>query len=305
MRKLFAVCGVLACFSTAALALEIPLTVTERAGLDRVDNHVSGGVPLPEGAAKEPGAFGLFTADGKAVLADFVVRERWLKDDSIRHMTVHFRTDLKANAAEKFVVKTAGPSIDAKAILVNVEEAADAVTIGTGAVRFTVKKGDWHLFDAVEVRGKALLKAPGKVLFKAEYGKTPVEAEVAKPPALGEFKDAQAVVKSFAVEEKGLGRAVVLVKGAFQEGGADKLDFQARYYALAGSSSVRVVFTVVNRQGKAFDEFVGLRQLAIDHPRVKRRMIICLEPKSRVTEDGILVLPWKAFRDRLWGGELL
>ena len=38
----------------------------------------------------------------------------------------------------------------------------------------------------------------------------------------------------------GPGRVVVLVKGAFQEGGADKLDFQARYYALAGSSSVPI-----------------------------------------------------------------
>jgi predicted AAA+ superfamily ATPase len=53
------------------------------------------------------------------------------------------------------------------------------------------------------------------------------------------------------------------------------------------------------------DDLVGLRQLAIDHPRVKRRMIVCLEPKSRLTDDGILVLPWKAFRERLWGGELL
>jgi predicted AAA+ superfamily ATPase len=53
------------------------------------------------------------------------------------------------------------------------------------------------------------------------------------------------------------------------------------------------------------DDLAGLRQLAMDHPRVKRRVIVCLEPKARVTEDGILVLPWKAFRDRLWSGELL
>jgi len=53
------------------------------------------------------------------------------------------------------------------------------------------------------------------------------------------------------------------------------------------------------------DDLVGLRQLAVDQPRVRRRMIVCLEPKSRMTGDGILVLPWRSFRDRLWSGELL
>jgi hypothetical protein len=265
MRKLLASLAVLALFASGAAALEIPLTVTERAGVDRVDNHVYGGVPLPEGTYKEVDKFVLVDAAGKVVPAQFVVRERWLKDDSVRHMTVHFRTDVKANEVAKFAVKDGGEAA-APPKPATVTEAGDAVAVDSGGVKFTVKKGDWHLFDSVEAGGKALLKAPGKVVFKAEYNKTPVEGEVAKPPALGEFKDAQAVVKSFAVEEKGPGRVVVLAKGAFQEGGADKLDFQARYYAMAGSSSVRVAFTVVNRQGKAFDEFVGIRQLGFDLP---------------------------------------
>jgi predicted AAA+ superfamily ATPase len=53
------------------------------------------------------------------------------------------------------------------------------------------------------------------------------------------------------------------------------------------------------------DELNGLRQLVVDHGRIKRRCVVCLEPRARVTEDGIEVLPWKTFRDRLWAGELL
>ncbi|HOX05762.1 MAG TPA: hypothetical protein PK280_05125 [Planctomycetota bacterium] len=268
MSRLTLVLSALALLTSPAAALEVPLTVAERAGVDRVDNHVYGGVPLPEGAAKDVDKFVLVDAAGKAVPAQFVVRERWLKDDSVRHMTVHFRADLKAGETAKFTVSDSEVRTGKPVAMppLDLTEAADSVAIDTGAVKFTIKKGDWHLFDSVDMSGKALLKSPGKVLFKAEYGKTPVENERAKAPELGEFKDAVPVVKSFAVEEKGPGRVVVLVKGAFQEGGADKLDFQARYYAVAGSSSVRVAFTIVNRQGKAFDEFVGIRQLGFELP---------------------------------------
>ena len=35
----------------------------------------------------------------------------------------------------------------------------------------------------------------------------------------------------------------------------------------------------------------GLRELAKDHPGVKRRIVVSLETKRRTTEDGILILP--------------
>ncbi len=47
----------------------------------------------------------------------------------------------------------------------------------------------------------------------------------------------------------------------------------------------------------------GLRSLATEHD-VRRRVIVCLEPKARRTEDGIEVLPAERFVRRLWGGDL-
>ena len=47
----------------------------------------------------------------------------------------------------------------------------------------------------------------------------------------------------------------------------------------------------------------GLRTLATEHA-VRRRAIVCLEPKSRRTEDGIDVLPAATFARRLWAGDL-
>jgi predicted AAA+ superfamily ATPase len=51
------------------------------------------------------------------------------------------------------------------------------------------------------------------------------------------------------------------------------------------------------------DHLKGLRQLVVDQPGVRRRVVASLEPSPRVTEDGIEILPWRVFLDRLWSGE--
>jgi predicted AAA+ superfamily ATPase len=53
------------------------------------------------------------------------------------------------------------------------------------------------------------------------------------------------------------------------------------------------------------DHLKGLRHLRADHPRA-RRVVVCLEPKRRVTEDGIEILPAFVFTaelDRLMAGQ--
>ena len=52
------------------------------------------------------------------------------------------------------------------------------------------------------------------------------------------------------------------------------------------------------------DHLKGLRSLAVDHPRVGQRIVVSLEPTSRQTEDGILVLGTGDFCARLSGGDL-
>ncbi len=48
----------------------------------------------------------------------------------------------------------------------------------------------------------------------------------------------------------------------------------------------------------------GLREIAKEHPGVGRRMIVCNEPTSRKTSDGIEILKTGDFLDQLWGGEI-
>jgi len=53
------------------------------------------------------------------------------------------------------------------------------------------------------------------------------------------------------------------------------------------------------------DHLKGLREIASDHPKIKRRVLVSLEERPRRTEDGIEILPTARFLERLWGGELV
>jgi predicted AAA+ superfamily ATPase len=48
----------------------------------------------------------------------------------------------------------------------------------------------------------------------------------------------------------------------------------------------------------------GLRQLAIDHPSVERRIVLCLEDRPRRTADGIEIVPYGDFVRRLWNRDI-
>lgn len=48
----------------------------------------------------------------------------------------------------------------------------------------------------------------------------------------------------------------------------------------------------------------GLRELAKEHPSVERRIVVCNEPISRKTADGIEILSTVDFLEELWAGNL-
>ena len=52
------------------------------------------------------------------------------------------------------------------------------------------------------------------------------------------------------------------------------------------------------------DHLRGLRTLVEEHPGVRRRIVVCLEPRARRTDDGIDILPVADFIRRLGQGAL-
>ena len=89
-------------------------------------------------------------------------------------------------------------------------------------------------------------------------------------------------------------------------------DEELAYWRLAGGTEVDFVLgdMRVAVEAKASAKILGrhlkgLRSLAEDNPHVGRRVVVCLEPRPRRTEDGIDLLPAGEFARQLWQGELL
>lgn len=70
-------------------------------------------------------------------------------------------------------------------------------------------------------------------------------------------------------------------------------------------SDMRVAIEAKSTERTRSDHFKGLRRLVVDYPHVKRRIVVCREPRARKTGDGIEIIPAKAFVERLWDGDIV
>lgn len=52
------------------------------------------------------------------------------------------------------------------------------------------------------------------------------------------------------------------------------------------------------------DHLKGLRELKKEHPDVRRRLVVSMDEKNRISSDGIEIINYKEFIRRLWGGDL-
>lgn len=83
------------------------------------------------------------------------------------------------------------------------------------------------------------------------------------------------------------------------------------YWRLAGGTEVDFIINDMELavEAKAVKKISakhlkGLRSLIVDHPMIKRKVVVCCEDKQRATDDGIEIMPAAAFAQMLWNGDL-
>lgn len=86
---------------------------------------------------------------------------------------------------------------------------------------------------------------------------------------------------------------------------------QVYYWRLAGGTEVDFIVNNMDIaiEAKASNKInaghlKGLRSLRLDHPEVKRCLVVCCEIKYRKTEDNIEIVPAEEFIEMLWQGDL-
>jgi hypothetical protein len=118
-----------------------------------------------------------------------------------------------------------------------VMEEPDRFVVATGAITFEVRKSGFNVLDVVRTKDRITADTHKRGLCVQVEGQEYLAA-----------LDPNATV---ALEEEGPLHAVLRAKGSLRNAeGHRKFDFDCRVYAYAGSSEVRVVVTLINRQGK-------------------------------------------------------
>ncbi|MCG3178378.1 MAG: hypothetical protein BIFFINMI_00705 [Phycisphaerae bacterium] len=225
-------------------SLKLPLVVTERSGVARRGAVVTSGVPFPPGFLPDVGRLAVVDKDGKPVVSQATAMLTWHKpayDDSAQWALVSFVADVDANATATYYLTDDGKSAPpASALKATRDE--KAITVATGAAKFTIPLEGASLIGRAEIGGDDVLGDAG-VVGRVTAGDWPDRTLKA-----GDVQTTTHVAEGVAVEESGPARVVVAIKGGFKPGDKEggSYGFTARLYFAAGSPQVRLIYTVGN-----------------------------------------------------------
>ena len=227
-------------------ALELPLKITEYAGIARENEPVSFGVPIPRGEVSDLSSLSMLGSDGKAVTSQFETLATW-PDGSTRWLLIDFPATANGNQVARYKLNTAGKGSPAGAKL-EISQEGNAITVNTGVMKTILNTQYFDLFNTVYLDNDAdgafsddelvtsLENVPG-IYLRDSQGR--------------ELASRWGLVDTALVEAEGPVRATVMVKGGLYEKdqykqGERLVDYTIRMHFYAGSGLVRIFFTLEN-----------------------------------------------------------
>lgn len=137
--------------------LSVRFHVEEAGGVARKNAPVTGGIPFAKGAlpGDQVGNLSLVDEQGKPVAFVPAIAARWTwPKGSVQWLLLDFQADFQANQKRTFTLKQGNaPSKKPQAKLA-VTDAADRITINTGAISFAVSKSTFAFLPEVKQGGK-------------------------------------------------------------------------------------------------------------------------------------------------------
>ena len=216
----------------------VRLKAVEPAGIERVAEPVTGGVPFPEGLVKDVSKLALVDAAGKPVPAAFTAINLWPKDKSVRWALVDTQLSVPANGTAEFAI-VEGP--ESRAIGKIGEDRGEEFEVQVGATKISVRKKGFRLFESLE-RAAAVSEPAAQFLTAHPEGLAMTVGGVRYTSAAD--GDSKVIV-----EEANPMRVALLATGKLAGGGADRYDYEVRLHAYAGSPVVKVAATIIKKYG--------------------------------------------------------
>ncbi|MCK5505542.1 MAG: hypothetical protein KAJ10_10290, partial [Thermodesulfovibrionia bacterium] len=221
--------------------IEIPLTVHEAlrkevSGIDRTGEHVTVGIPFPEGVLREKDDIPQLSLTG---VDDYQFRTlaEW-PDGSVKWALVDFQTDLLAGESNNDIKIVRGDGNSSKNYIAR--NKGDKIIVDTGIMDVEIRKKGFNLFDRVVIKGKEIVKR--------EKSKGIVVTGGAGTEYLGSGSSSKVII-----EENGPVRAVIKAEGTHLNGKMRMMDYTVRMYFYKNKSRVKVVYTLRNSSKKQFE----------------------------------------------------
>jgi hypothetical protein len=244
--------------------LNVPMMVVERHGVDRTNQPVTSGVPLPEGALRDVSKLRLVAGDGREVPCQFTPTVHWFRDRSVRWVLLDFQTSVPAYSMRPMFLRDDGP---ARAIEnpIAVEQKEGRIVITTGPLRFAVRKKRFGLIDEawLDESGAGNFDDAHRIVVPGKFNGPVIWSNWPNLPAFRKYHASNDADSSVTVEEAGPMRVVIKAVGRhLPDKPADAndkvLDYIIRIHAYRGLSYLRVQYTAQCKQGESINRFTPL-----------------------------------------------
>ena len=220
-----------------AATLDVTLRVKNGLDVPRTGEPVTSGVPIPESLGlTNPDDVTLLGPDGLSVPVQATPLARWGggpddRDRPIRWLLLDFQADVPIHGTASYRLTTGGAS-PAPARPVTVTDAGSTVTVDTGAGTFVVSRADGSV------------SGPGFA--------SPVRPALTGSDGIRHYPDGPVSITTVL---SGPLRASVHVSGSFPEAGGGSVDFTARWWFYAGTTTARLFVTLENNTPSPLVEY--------------------------------------------------
>ncbi len=220
--------------------LDIPVAVTEEAGVDRGYSDLRFGFPLPQGGLFDERRLQLIAPDGAALPAQFTPISRW-PDGSLKWALIDAHLSLAARTKANLTVRIGTEAVPARQDTpLSVTEEEDVITVVTGPLRAVIDKRRFSVLKDVCYDAEGAFAPLGRIAECVDGVHLLDEKGCL-------FTTANASPESCTVEECGPERAVVRVKGKYADiSGRCYMAYTTRLIFRAGLGQVTIEHTHLN-----------------------------------------------------------
>ena len=236
----------------------VPLTITDRAGLNRINEPITFGVPFAQGVL-DPDTVMRVLSGGEPYPCQIQATSHW-SDGSVRWLLVDFQADVAASSDSVYALTDGG--IDSIDNTLSATEDADSIVVITGPLKFIVSRTKFNLFDRLwlDKNDNGSYEASEEMIASDSTN----GAIVAIDGSTNVFSSAKDENVTVAVVDSGSQRIVILAEGLHEDiNGNRGLDFTCWIHAFSGQSFVKVQYTFYNRQDSTITDWIDVTDISL------------------------------------------